>query len=417
MFKSLVYSLITKGTVALINFFILVISSRYLGVSSRGEISVFILNITVIQIINEVYTGYSIVHFIPKFNFKKVLMYGICSTFVFCSLSNLVIGFLEKQVQGYAWIGYLVSLLVILNTFNCVLILARQNIRTYNFLSFIQPLLLLLGIVVYTFILHKDTFEAFVYPLLFSFILAFVISTFVVSGFFKKNSPVQFSFKSILTSGLVFQAATLMFIFVNRWSYYLLPDIAGIGLYASASSVMEALLIIVNAISPVLLARIANEGDTLKSADLALVLAKASLIFSLFGVVIIYLLPESFFIFVLGEGFSGIRQLMLLYAPGILMVSLFSPISYYFTAIGRQKIVLLCYCTGFFSTLLLAPIFIAKYNTAGAALNANIAYLLIAVAICSCFVGTSKLSFSRFFSFGTDYRNLKKMFSSKTPGT
>lgn len=187
MFKNLVYSLITKAGIALINFSILVISSRYLGVSSRGEISIFILNITIIQVINEVYTGYSIVHFIPKFNFRKIVISGFIYTLIFCSLSNVVLVFLNKQVQGYEWLGYLISLLVILNTFNCVLILGKENIRAYSFLSFLQPFILLTGIIFCVFILKKDTFVAYVYPLLISFIIGFTASTALVSNYFLKG--------------------------------------------------------------------------------------------------------------------------------------------------------------------------------------------------------------------------------------
>ncbi len=409
MFKSLVYSLITKGTVAIINFVILLVSSRYLGVSSRGEISIFILNITIIQILNEVYTGYSIVHFIPKFNFRTLTIFGFCYTLIFCSLSNLLVCFLNKQVPGYEWLGYLISLLVILNTFNCVLILGRENIRAYNFLSFLQPFLLLVGIGVYIFLFSKFTFVSYVYPLLFSFIAAFIISSGVVSRFFRgQHLDTSFKLRPILVNGFIFQAATLMYIFVNRYSYYLLPDISNVGLYSSASSLMEALLIIVNSISPVLLARISNEGNTLKSVHMTLALSKASFVFSLAFVLVIFLVPDSFFVFVLGEGFAGIKNLMMVYAPGILMVSLFGTISYYYSAIGKQKLVLFCYSLGFISTLALAPFLIRRFGNAGAAYNANISYLLMALAVCSSFIITNKLSLKRFFSIRTDYENLRQ---------
>lgn len=414
MFKSLVYSLITKGTVAFINFSILIISSRYLGVSSRGEISIFLLNIAIIQIICEVYTGYSIVHFIPKFDLKKIAGYGLCYVLIFCSLSNLIVSFLNKQVPGYEWIGYLISLLVILNTFNCVLILGKENIRIYNFLSFIQPFLLFTGILFYIFILRKFTLESYIFPLLFSFGIAFIISLVTVMRFLRRKSAVtEFSLKSVLTNGFVFQASTLMYIFVNRFSYYLLPDIANVGLYASASSLIESLLIVVNAISPVLLSRVANQGNTLKSMNITLALSKASFLFSALCILIICLLPEDFFIFILGSGFKGIKNLMLLYAPGILMVSLFGSISYYFSAIGKQKSVLFCYSLGFFTTLILAPYLVNKFNSNGAAYNSNISYLIMAIAICSLFMTTNKLTIKRFFSFTTDFKNLKELMNSK----
>lgn len=410
MFRNLIYSLLTKGIVALINFFILILTARYLGVSSRGEISIFVLNITIIQILNEVYTGYSLIHFVPRFNFKKIIVFGICYTLVFSSLSNVVVSFLNKQVPEYEWLGYIISLLVMLNTFNCVIILGKEDIKNFNLLNFLQPFLLLLGVLVSVFGLKIYTFSSYAYPLLFSFSIAFIISSRIVLFFFwNQNSLNEFKLKPIFIKGIMFQAAILMYIFVNRYSYYLLPTSASVGLYSSASTLMESLLVIANSIAPVLLARVSNDGNTMKSIKLTLALSKVSFIFSAVCAFIIVLIPESFLILILGNGFLGIKNLMLLYTPGILLVSIFGPISNYYTAIGKQKLVLFCYSSGFIATWFLAPVLIAKYGSKGAAYNANISYTIMTLTICISFIVTNKLSWRRFFSVSSDYKNLIKL--------
>jgi hypothetical protein len=112
MIKLIFQSLVTKSAVAVVNFLILIISSKYLGVSSRGEISLFILNLSIVQIVSGIYTGYSIVHFVPKFNLKKILLHAVVFTLIFNSLSNTIIIFLNKQVAGYEWLGHLIHLIV-----------------------------------------------------------------------------------------------------------------------------------------------------------------------------------------------------------------------------------------------------------------------------------------------------------------
>ncbi|PBQ30810.1 hypothetical protein CNR22_03135 [Sphingobacteriaceae bacterium] len=414
MFKNLFYSLITKGSVALINLLILVITSRYLGVASRGEITIFILNITIIQLINEIYTGYSLVHFIPRFDLKKIIVHGVFYSLLFCSLSSLIVVFFKKQVPGYDYLGYPVTLLVILNSFNCVIILGKEKLKMYNFLSFTQPILVLLGIVVYIFVLKVFTFRAYVYPLLFSFLIAFSISTITVTRILsEKISSNEFRLKSILVNGSVFQLTSLLHIFINRYSYYLLPQLQNVGLYSSASSFMESLLIIVNAVSPVLLARVANQDNTFKSVEMTLMLSKASFIFSALSVALIFSLPGSFFVFVLGPGFEGIKELMLLYAPGILMLSLSGAISYYFSAIGKPKLLLLCYLAGFLSALVLTPFLIATSGTKGAAYGATFSYFLVTCGICFVFMKTNKLTLKRFFSVREDYTFLKVLIHGK----
>lgn len=414
MFKNILHSLITKGLVAVINLFILIISSRYLGVSSRGEISLFILNITIIQIVNEVYTGYSLVYFIPKFDIKKLFVVGIIYTLIFTSLSNTIISFLDKQVQGYEWLGYIISLLIIVNTFNCVLILGKELVKVYNFLNFIQPFLLLMGLGFYILVVKEVTFSAYAYPLLFSFSTAFIISSFVTFKFvFAKQKSKSFNLKPILVNGLICQAGILMYIFGNRYSYYLLSSSAKVGLYSSASSLIESVLIISNGISPILLARVANQGNTEKSTEMTLSLSKASLLFSMLAVFVIFLLPEKLFVYLLGDGFVGTKNLMLLYAPGILMVSIFGIVSNYFSAIGKLKLVLLCNSFGFVATLILAPFLVKKYDMDGAAYTANISYFIIAIAIYVSFFKLNKLPLRRLFSLKEDFKNLKELVVSK----
>lgn len=414
MLKNIINSLITKGTVAIINFLILIISSRYLGVSSRGEISIFILNLTIIQIINEVYTGYSLVYFIPKFNIRKVFISGIIYIFIFCSLSNIFIFFIGKQILGYEWLGYFISLLIIINSFNNVIILGKENVKTYNFLNLIQPIFLLIGILICILFLNLNNFKAYVYPLLFSFLITTIFSSkqsyFIIN---KKNNNLDFSLKPIIVNGLICQASILLYIFGNRYSYYLLTSNDKVGLYSSASSLIESVLVISNSFATVLLARVANQGNTAKSIETTLSLSKASLLLSSIAVLIIYLLPEQVFIFILGTEYTGVKNLMLLYSPGILMVSLFGIVSNYFSAIGKLKLVVICNSFGFVTTLILAPFLIKTYDMAGAAYSANIAYIITAMAICFAFFKINKIPFYRLFSIKKDVRGLREIFISE----
>lgn len=414
MFKNIIHSLITKGIVALINFFILVITSRYLGISSRGEISIFILNITIIQIINETYTGYSLVYFIPKFNLKKIFIVGIIYTLIFSSLSNLIIVFINKQIIGFEWMGYIISLIIIINSFNSVILLGKEKVKLYNFLNLLQPFLLMLGVMIYIFIFNSNSFSAFVFPLFFSFIISCVISFVNTQKLvFNDFSTSTFEIKPIIINGIICQVSTLMFILGNRYSYYLLPSTNKIGLYSTASSLIESILIISNGISPILLARVANLGNTKVSTNMTLSLSKISLILSAIAIIIIYIIPETLYLKILGNEFIGIKKLMLLYTPGILLISFFGIISNYFSAIGQLKTVLLCNSLGFFFTLITAPILIKKYDLAGAAYTANITYLIIALTICLTFFKINKLPINNFFSLKSDFITLKKLLFNK----
>lgn len=411
MIKNILQTLFSKGFVAVINFLILILSAKYLGVNTRGEISLFILNIANIQIINEIYTGYSLVYFVPKFNLKRIFINGIIWTFITTSLSNLAFFLIGKEIKGFEIDMYLLSLLIILNTFNMVNLLAREKVKTYNFLSVLQPLVLLLGILFFTVVKHDYTFRAYVLPLYISFSVAFLISFISVLKLVKQpDEKTEFSFKSILENGFFCQLAGWFHLLANRFSLYFFSTSALVGLYSAASSLIESVWIIATGISPIVLSKIANTGDTEFNRGITFTLAKASLILSTVAVLIVYFLPNELFTYLLGKDFSPIKGVMLWIAPGILFISFSTIISHYFSGLGKLKFIAFCNFCGFAITLALAPFLIKIYGVKGAAFVANCSYGVSSLALFIGFVITTKLKLRDVFNFTRDVENIKKAF-------
>ncbi|MBK7817195.1 MAG: hypothetical protein IPJ60_06205 [Sphingobacteriaceae bacterium] len=177
MLKKVIQSLFTKGSVAVVNFLILIVTAKYLGISTRGEIGLIMLNLAIIQMINEIYTGYSLVHFIAKFNVNKIYLNGMLFTLISSIGTNLILVLLHKQPSEYAWLLFVSSIIIILNTFNCVVILAKEYYKMYNFLSIFQPVALLVSIFIFTNFFGNFTLDSYIWPLIISFALSFIISS------------------------------------------------------------------------------------------------------------------------------------------------------------------------------------------------------------------------------------------------
>lgn len=411
MIKNIIQTVFTRGLTAGISFLILIISSKFLGVSTRGEIGLFILNIATIQIVNEVYTGYSLVYFIPKFNLKKLFLYGFVWTLIATSVSNGILFLLHKEILGFEWDMFLLSLIIILNTFNMVIILAKENVKLYNILSVTQPLLLLAGIFYYTQILKDFTFRAYIIPLYVSFLVSFIVSSIRVIKYISvPDIKPSFSLRSIFENGFFCQLAVLLHLLGNRFSFYILGTNAMVGLYSTASSLMESVWIIANGITPIVLSKISNTGDTPFTRGITLTLAKASLLLSCIAALIVWFLPDSLFVYLLGNDFSETRNIMLFIAPGILFISFSTVISHYFSGLGNLKFITLCNFLGFIFTVILAPILVKKYGLYGAAITANVTYLVSSLALFIGFFIQTKISLLTLFSFKTDAQNLKQAF-------
>jgi len=410
MLKNILYSFFTKGIVALINFLILIASARYLGVSSRGEISVFVLNIALIQILNEIYTGYSLVHFLPQFNFKKIVVHGIVFTLLFSTLSSSIFSLYRGQVQGYEISAYILTLLVLVNTFFCVIILSKKNIKLYSLLSFLQPLLLLLTLLLMIFVFHDYTFRAYFVALMCSFVVAIIFSGAAVARYYFQTQPQKpYLLKPIIYKGFAFQVALFMFVFMNRYSYYLLPKSSDVGLYATACSLMESVLIIAYGVAPVLLTEAANDKIRKHSATLTLSIARISFVAGLFGYLVIQLLPNSFYDLLIGKAFDGIKRIIMLYGPATLLQTVILILTSYFTGSGQQKSVLFSYSVGFLNTLIFAPILISIYGISGAAATALISYGAVAFIMTLLFLKRENISFGHILKFSEDFYTIKKL--------
>lgn len=411
MLKTIFQSIFTRGTIAIINLGILIASSRYLGLNSRGEISLFILNIAITQGISEVYTGYGLIRFIPQANLKQLLMSGLIFSLFICTISNVILLLLNKQIPGFEWAGFVISFLVVYNTFNCVLLMGKQKINWYNRMSLVQPILLLIFLCLSVFVFKVFTFAAFVYPLFFSFLIATVVSAFLVNRLSKAENKgdKQITFKSILSHGLLYQASVLLYIFCNRYSYYLLPDKASLGLYSSATVLSESVLIIANALAPVLMTTLANLTNKKEAGFITAALAGITLLLCTIGMALVVCLPESMYTAILGKSFTGIQSLMWNYAPAVLLAGFAIVISSYFTAMSNQKVVLFSYGLGFMSVFVLAPYLIGKYGTVGAAYAANIAFVLVTLILTSLFILHSKAKLSDFMIVGIANKKIRNL--------
>jgi O-antigen/teichoic acid export membrane protein len=403
MFRTIFQSILTRGGIAIFNFLVLILSSRYLGVSTRGEVSVMILNLAAIQIINEIVTGYSLVSIIPKVNLKRLYGVGMGITFANAIISTLVLWCIGKTSPGTELLMVPLTFLVIANTFNLVILLGKQDLKRYNLFSILQPFLLLIGIFITTRIIGIYTFEGYIYPLLASFLITFCFTTYFAIKHIQPKTQGELPWKRILALGLFCQAAILMHILSNRYSYYLLETKAQVGLYSSACSLMESVWVVMAAINPIVLSRVANKGDGEDSRTFTLTMARLSLVLSLIACLVVFLIPSELFTSLLGKSFEGIKRIMVYYIPGILVISFSGILAHYFSALGQLKRTLICNSFGFVFTIAAAPVLIEKWGITGALMTANISYGLSSLALFIAFLWFVKLPFRKLFDFKNDW--------------
>jgi O-antigen/teichoic acid export membrane protein len=387
LLKKITHTLFSKGSTAFINFAILLITSKVLGGEIRGEITLFVLNIAIIQIVNEIYTGYTLVHFIPKFSFKKLYKFGFLWVAV-CTLVLSIFFYLFNVRMGGNWVHlFLLSFIVILHSFHLVFILGKEKIKLYNWLSFYQPLILLLSLLIFIFVLQQKSVTSYIISMYISFVPPAIISSIYI--FKEYRNPIKqevFLVKQIFTNGFYNQFAALTHMLSNRYNYYLLSTNLLVGVYSSATSLIESVWLISGSVTPIILTHVANSKQNEENKHITFVLAKLCFLLSIVCVLVLYFIPDAFFVFLLGDDFAETKHIMLLLSPGILCVSFSSIIVHYYSGIGQQKTIALANLCGFITTISLGYTLISNYSVIGACYVSSISYFITSMILLIVFM-------------------------------
>jgi O-antigen/teichoic acid export membrane protein len=415
MLKNILSTIFTKGFVALINLAILLVSSKQLGGDIRGQISLLILNIAIIQLINEIYTGYALVYFIPKFSLKKVYSVGVLWTVIFTIICTIALGVLFlffKIGSNDQWLHLLIlSFIIILHSFHGVIILAKERIKIYNFLNFFQPFLLLTTLMVCIFYAGYKSVNSYIIALYVSFGTSLIFSSLQMLSVFKheEHKDLPFEPKQIVKNGFFNQLANLSHMLSNRYNFYLLGNTALVGVFSSSSSLIESIWIISGSVSPIILTYIANAKNPNNNSRITFLLAKLCFLLSVFCVVVLLFIPVDFFTFLLGKDFSNTKNVMLFLSPGILFISFSTIISHYFAGLGKQKYIVLANGLGLISTIALSPFFIARYQLIGACYATCVSYFVASIVLTVLFMRENKFNLLSLFTFKNDLKLLKNV--------
>lgn len=405
MIKNIISTIFTKGFVAIINLALLLISSNLLGSNVRGQISLLILNIAIIQLINEIFTGYSLVYFIPKSNLKKIYSFGIiwsviCT--VACTSILMLLFYVFNLGINQNWIHLLaLSFIIILHSFHGVIILSREKIKIYNLLNFFQPFALLLVLLTAIFAFNIKTINSYVVALYISFGSSLIISSYQMYQLFKNENKIDADFKPkhILQNGFYNQLANLSHMLSNRYNFYLLGNTVLVGVFSSSSSLIESIWIISSSVSPIILTHIANSSNNQQNSRLTLSLAKVCFAISFLLVVVLFFIPSNFFTALLSKDFSETKTIMLYLSPGILSISFSTIISHYFAGQGKQKVIVKANVLGLATTMIFSPIFISNYKLIGACYATSLSYFVSSFALTYWFLTYNKISYYNIFKF------------------
>ena len=344
MIKKVLGTISTRIICVIISFALMIINSRSFGPQGVGSIGLFVLGISILQILTSLLGSSSLVYMLPKYNPFQIVFIAHLSSLCINIIGGIIMLACGLVPMEYAFWFIIATICVSVLSTNSSILLSKEKIAWFNVSALLQMILLIvftLFLIVYSQQLKE-----------LSYIIAYTVSYFIVAllTIFPSLKGMVYSgwngIKKLIVNlakyGIIIQITNLAQMLNYRLNYYIIEFCAGrapLGIFDNSTKVAESIWILPKSLSSLEYAIVANrneEQDYIKRITLSFV--KLSLICSFISIIIILCLPPSVFTFILGPGFEEIKPVLCFLAPGVFLFSSNIIISHYFSGLGKFSV-------------------------------------------------------------------------------
>lgn len=411
MFKNILTTFSSKFLIAIINFLLVIVTSKLLGASIRGEISLVVLGLAIITMLSEVVGGPALIYLIPKTQTKPLLIPGYLWGFISAILVTIALKHLQLIPEGYATHIFILGFLATLKVVNNILLFGQKKVLAFNLVHLIYFITLFSVVFYQLFVENKTSLMVYIFGLYAASIAALIMGilfTIKYSLFGEGWWPHKRFFAILLRNGIQNQLANVFHVLTNRINFYIIGSTFLIGIYSTAISFTEALLLFSGSSAGILMAEVANEKSKKRSQRLTLGLAKVNFVLALFGWLILVLIPNEFFTFVLGKDFFQVKEVILFLGPGICLIAYKAQLSHYFSGLGKVYVNAWASFSSLVVNIALAIVLIPKYQLVGAAISASLSYVSALLVLVITFNSQKIISSSYFLPKADEIKMIKK---------
>lgn len=359
------------------NLLIIIFTARILGAEGRGEITYLITCIGLLQVFTAIVGNSVMVFMLTKYQQKEILISSFLWTLFIAVIALPFVFFITKL--SITNLLYFVLLGIIQTGFNNLTALYSYQLkfRLLTILKIIQPLILLI------LIFAMSTFEILntnIYwqLLIISFLPHF---GFLLFETFRKNQKITFHSLMVITKhflklGGLNQLNNLMQFASYRFAVLIIMrmlSVKDVGIFGLWLTVTDSIWLIPVGLANVNMAYATKSNYSVKSI---LKYILASLAVSLSLIITILLIPNDFFVWLLGKDFTALKSLILISSPVICLFTINIIIANFFSAKGLIKYNTISSGLGFISITSITALLTAQFGLKGAVMSNCISYFI-----------------------------------------
>lgn len=373
-----------------------------------GVISLVVLGITIIQLVTGLLSGSALIYYASRHNRTALLLpaYGLSI------LGSAIVSFILVQTNAlpsieFGFITGILGCLISFHTTNFNLLLGAEKIKIHNILTFLQSSIMLSAILVLIFVKQDHAFEFY----FFAFAISYAFPWFLSFNYLELESKwfrsyqLEPAIKDTLKYGFMVQVSSLLQLGNYRMTYYVVKAELGLealGVLSVAMQIAESVWIIPRSMSMVQMARLSNSDNVEEQYKKTIMLVKLSLSGTFLAILAFFLIPSSFYVYILGEELYQIKGVIMALSPGIFAVAITTILSAFFSGTGKIQINLFGSLLGLIVVVITSYYLIGLYELRGAAFANTFAYGAAFIFSLLVFIIRGKVKWNEFLPQNKD---------------
>ena len=416
MLAKILHTLTSRIGAAGFSFLVVVLTAQFLGAAGRGEVSIFMANLTVILLFTSLIGGTGITYLASRINFYQLLLPAYIWSGVICGLGTLAILAVGQTPAETVWHLFGLSLLLAFFTVNTTVLLGRDQVKTNNYLTLLQTFLTVLGLAVGFLVLQERSVVTYFKALYLAYGVTALLSFLALLRLPEKPAFSNFAqnLKKLMRVGIVAQFSNIITFLNYRLGYYFLQTWSGleaVGVFSVAVTLSEAIWMVGRSLATVQYARLVNTESQEEAQRLTLKLVKVSFAVTFAAVLALVILPPELLKFIFGKEFGQVKPVIYALAAGVIATGTGMIFSHYFAGRGRYVVNNWAALFGLAFTIPGCWLLIPKFGAVGAGLASTLSYLAAFSFLLWKFRQETAFSLSRLFPTKADIRELKQLLS------
>jgi len=291
---------------------------------------------------------------------------------------------------------------VLCNVFAGGIFLGKQEILRANILNAGPTILNLVFVILFVWILKLSVRGAFLGLFIGNFCMFFFVFYIIRKSYHITWKYHEGIMKSMVRLGVVFALSIFIMQLNYRVDIILLKKystLEQVGLYSLAVQIVEQLWHIPNAIETIILTRSANAVDDQAVHKTVASILRVSLLFGVFGCILIILLAPTLLPLVFGSGFKGSVPMIRGILPGVMCMVIFRILNSRLAGMGKPQVAIYSFIPPLIINIILNILWIPQYGGMGAVMATNASYGAGCVIFLFAYSWKVKMSIIEIFRF------------------